>query len=310
VSVWTSRAAWAQALVLAALMCCSSAGVRAQSLEGVDYETAVNLALNANAAHDYKTARMYMEHAHALYPSARTLRGLGIIAYGEGDRIGALRRLEAALAEQTKPLPESMRASVVKLLVDVYGELGRYEVDAPAESALSVDAAPVERDAQGRVLLTRGKHELALGTGADVRKLEVTIMGGELGRLRFPEANQRAAQPSLKVQTALTAPSSRPSRVDQGAQSRRRNPLALGQAQRRRWLLAYAKGPSVRAAPRGRAQSRRLGHGPRRWRDARGGGYVVVEASGRVESSGDCGAGSPESLAPLTLPLLSLASLH
>ena len=212
-------------------LCLVTHGAHAQSLEGVDYESAVERALSANAAHDYATAKRYMEHAHALEPSARTLRGLGIIAYGEGDKVGALRRFEAALAEQTKPLPESLRASVAKLLVEVYAQLGRYELESAPDAQLSVDDRPAERDAQGRVLLTRGTHKLSLREGASVRTLDVRIMGGELGRLRFPDA---APGPASALTASRPGPrprlASKPSQRDAQPSVRRRNPLAIGLA--------------------------------------------------------------------------------
>lgn len=45
------------------------------------YQTALERSLAAHAAGDQAVARVFMEQAHALEPSARTLRGLGVIAY-------------------------------------------------------------------------------------------------------------------------------------------------------------------------------------------------------------------------------------
>jgi hypothetical protein len=224
VSGRTSYLAWALAW-----LCLCAASARAQDIESVDYETAVNRALSANADRDFVTAKRYMEHAHALEPSARTLRGLGIIAYGEGNAIMALRRFEAALAEQTKPLPESLRAGVAKLLIDVYALLGRYDVPVPAEAQLTVDARPPERDAQGRVLLKPGTHTLALMEGDTVRTLRVVTAGGELTRLTFPSAaaatadapGPPAAQPSSPVERKDSLPREAP---------RQRNPVAISLA--------------------------------------------------------------------------------
>ncbi|HEY6878349.1 MAG TPA: hypothetical protein VI299_10050, partial [Polyangiales bacterium] len=52
-----------------------------------EYDAALDAALDAHERGDLTSARMSMERAHALLPSARTLRGLAIIAHAQGRHV-------------------------------------------------------------------------------------------------------------------------------------------------------------------------------------------------------------------------------
>lgn len=54
------------------------------------YQRALERALTAHAAGDFTEARTAMEEAHALEPSARTHRGLGVVAHAEGRYVAAV----------------------------------------------------------------------------------------------------------------------------------------------------------------------------------------------------------------------------
>ena len=92
-----------------------------------EYEVALSEALEAHARGDYGQARIFMERAHSLDPSARTLRGLGIVAFAQGRHPEAIRFLDASLASHVKPLPPELTSGVVELLTHAWGQVGRYE---------------------------------------------------------------------------------------------------------------------------------------------------------------------------------------
>src|SRR6187402_1312763 len=89
--------------LLLLLVCCVSREALAQadappSAPSAEYESALGQALDAHARGDSDTARVFMERAHRLQPSARTLRGLGTIALAQGRFAEAIQYLEQALA--------------------------------------------------------------------------------------------------------------------------------------------------------------------------------------------------------------------
>ncbi len=174
----------------------------AESPPGGPYEQAISESLAAHEAGDFARAQRSMEQAHALVPSARTLRGLGIIAHSSGDYVSAVQRLEAALAERTRPLDASLRASVERLLEDSRAHVGRYVLSVePQDADLTVDGAPATRDGACNVLLSRGQHELLLrAPGRLDERRTITTRGGELqtlhAHLAAPEPGPPAATPS------------------------------------------------------------------------------------------------------------------
>src|SRR5262245_10239697 len=90
------------ALALMLVLCGASREVSGQAAVPVkpsnpEYETALTQALEAHARGDDEHARVFMERAHELQPSARTLRGLGTIAASQGRVLDAIRYLERAL---------------------------------------------------------------------------------------------------------------------------------------------------------------------------------------------------------------------
>lgn len=79
----------------------------------------VERALQLRRAGELAAARSALSEAHALYPNARTLRGLGVIAADLGDYEDARARLEAALTSQERPLRGALRDVTVQMLEQV-----------------------------------------------------------------------------------------------------------------------------------------------------------------------------------------------
>lgn len=81
-----------------------------------DYDALLNQAITASADKRYLEARELFARAHALSPTARTHRALGVVAVALTDYTTAKRELEAALAAQTLPLTEEQRNEVSHIL--------------------------------------------------------------------------------------------------------------------------------------------------------------------------------------------------
>lgn len=124
-----------------------------------EYEIVLAQSLEAHARGDYEAARVAMERAHAIEPSARTLRGLGIVAFAQGKHLSAIRYLDGSLASEVKPLPSDLRASVQELLTNAWAQVGRYEVVIdPASGDFLIDGAEPDFYAPSVVVLVPGPH--------------------------------------------------------------------------------------------------------------------------------------------------------
>ena len=122
-----------------------------------NFEQLVSEGLAAYQAGQYVEARASFERAHALSPSARTLRVLGMTAV-ELRRFTAARiELEAALADTRQPLSPSQRAEVTQMLTWLGSTLSKVRVLVqPQDARMFVDGQPAESP----LLLEPGTHEL------------------------------------------------------------------------------------------------------------------------------------------------------
>jgi hypothetical protein len=126
-----------------------------------EYEEALSAALTAHARGDYEAARLFMERAHLLEPSARTLRGLGIVAFSQGSYLAAIRHLDAALAAKVRPLSTELRQAVEDLLAQAWANMGRLRVHIePPGSDFTIDGGAPDFYAPNTLALTPGVHTL------------------------------------------------------------------------------------------------------------------------------------------------------
>ena len=171
-----------------------------------EYEVALSEALAAHARGDYAQAHIFMEKAHALSPSARTLRGLGIVAFAQGRHQEAIRHLDAALASREKALTPELRASVEELLTHAWGQVGRYEILVdPATGDFMIDGHPPELYAPNVVVLRPGNHLLTVRAPARAPyELSLVVKPGEQRVLHIV----LAVPPAPIVVAAAESPSS------------------------------------------------------------------------------------------------------
>lgn len=199
-----------------------------------EYEAALSEALAAHARGDYGQARIFMERAHTLEPSARTLRGLGIVAFAQGRHLDCIRYLDASLASSEKPLPQDLRSSVEELLSHAWGQVGRVRISVdPSSARFLVDQREPEFYAPGEVVLTPGRHSIQVSAPerADYA-LSLDVKGGDARVLQLVLAQPPAS--TIIERYALTP-------VEE------RGPAAITKGQRLE-RLAWASGATLIAS--------------------------------------------------------------
>jgi tetratricopeptide (TPR) repeat protein len=177
------------ALLLLALA--ASGGTQAQTPEhsaSATYRDTVEMATEEFNLGNYTEARALFEKAHALSPSARTLRGLGLAEFELRNYPRAVEHLEAALATEVKALAGEVRESTVALLHRAEGYTGRVMLGVePASAQVSLNGQPLEH----------GRDDLVLSVGDHVFEFSAT---GYASQRRTVHVASRA---STKLQVAL-----------------------------------------------------------------------------------------------------------
>jgi hypothetical protein len=188
----------------------------AQEPDAAAYTEAIGEAVGHYSGGRWREAQIAFARAHALQPSARTYRGLGLSAFYLEDFAAAREAFEQALTDTRRPLAEDQRHEVADLLRACASNTGRFEVRVdPPSARVEIDGAVTEQ----RVLfLARGKHALAANADGYSPRLELlTVMGGEERSVDFA---------LTAVQRSELAPPARapdgvnePSRASVGARS-------------------------------------------------------------------------------------------
>ena len=125
------------------------------------------------------------ERAHALRPSARTLRGIGLVHFARGDYVAAASTLKQALDDPRRPLDPEQRAEAASMRERAIGFTAFVDLDvSPADVRVLDNGAPRVPEG-GAVCLNPGRHQLLFsreGYQESVRVVEVR--SGERLRLR------------------------------------------------------------------------------------------------------------------------------
>jgi hypothetical protein len=167
------------ALSCAACLVCWSDSARAEGADAPDYRALVSEALAEFDSGHFAEARALFLHAHAINPSARTLRGLGLSSFELREYRASIEYLEQALASQINPLQGELRTGTEQILRRAYAFVGRFTPRLePAHARLRIDGVPL--GSVPSVLLDIGMHVVAAdaqGYLSETRNLQV--MGGE-----------------------------------------------------------------------------------------------------------------------------------
>lgn len=172
--------------------------------ESAQYRDLVEHALVEYQAKHYPEARALFAQAHKLAPSARTLRGLGLVAYELRAYGESLEYLRAALASTVKPLDPALRTETVRLVERASAFVATLELTlVPADTTVSVDGHPLDT-ATGVLTLNLGQHALRFAAaGFKSEKRTLAVRGGEHEAWRIelqpdPLAIARSSAPTIK----------------------------------------------------------------------------------------------------------------
>ncbi|HJL03008.1 MAG TPA: PEGA domain-containing protein [Polyangiaceae bacterium LLY-WYZ-15_(1-7)] len=132
--------------------------------EDATYWHLVRAAIRESSAQRYDEALALFRRAHAIRPSARTLRGLGMVHYARADYVDAVDRLERALADTRRPLNAEEREEARLLIAEARAYVARVRVfPRPIAAVVRVDG--VRSDARGPVRdipVNPGRHQLVV----------------------------------------------------------------------------------------------------------------------------------------------------
>ena len=171
------------------------------------YRALVNRAVEAHQAGNFAVARGLFEQAHALYPNARTFRGLGVVALEMHTYVEAETLLVQALESNVRPLDSELRASSQELLERARSFLGRVQlVVSPEETEAALDGRTLAL-LGAPLLLEHGEHIFdfrAQGFLPQQRPLQV-LAGDELllHVVLTPQPAVRDAQPRVSSERGI-----------------------------------------------------------------------------------------------------------
>ena len=151
------------------------------------YEPMIEEALQAYEAGRFAEARSMFKRAHALNPTARTLRGIGMCSFNLGDYVDAVFQLEQAVAETRKPLTEEQQARARDLVVLANARVGRFRLRlTPPEAVLLVDGNPATLLDATDLIVEAGNHEIeARAPGYVSAHSTLRVEGGDRTTLVF-----------------------------------------------------------------------------------------------------------------------------
>jgi tetratricopeptide (TPR) repeat protein len=211
------RRALALALLLAVWSALgASASAQTRSKDPPGYADAVKQGLTELEAGNYPEAREEFLRAHELFPNARTLRGLGMVEFELRNYAECVRRLEAALASEVKPLDANLRMETEALLERARRYLGELvlEVD-PDTARVVIDGNAIEPAQRQRLLLEVGNHALEVhAPGYLSDKRSIRIQGSIKTELRVNLELPPAEEPTPLAAAAPLAPTSAPQRSE------------------------------------------------------------------------------------------------
>jgi hypothetical protein len=178
------------------------------------YRALVDEAVTEHRAGHFGEARALFTRAHALYPNARTLKGLGMAEFELRNYRESAQYLEASLASTVKPLTPELRSETEQLLARAQGFLGKVRVlVSPSTTQITVDGVVAPFGADGSVLLAAGDHVLeATAAGHESSRQTIKINGGDDQTVTFQLTPSAAVPPPAAAMpvVATTLPAETP----------------------------------------------------------------------------------------------------
>jgi hypothetical protein len=190
--------------------CVFASGAAAQSVKPPanmkQYHALVRQAVEQYERDNYDEAMVLFTEAHRLFPNARTLRGLGMVAYTMRDYVQAIPYLEGAIASRVKPLDPSLIVEAQATIQRARSFIGVLRVVlAPADAQLRVNGAAATLGKDGTLMLNSGAYEIeARAPGFQTSTRLVRIEPGS--SLEVDLTLLRDATPNVALSPAAPAP--------------------------------------------------------------------------------------------------------
>lgn len=196
-----------------ALAAGAASAARAQARSAQDespaYRSAIAGAVEEFDLNHFSEAREQFVRAHALFPNARTLRGLGLCDFELRRYVSAVGYLRDALDSNVKRLEGGLRSATESILQRAESYVGtvRFELE-PKDASVAIDGVNVEPNAAGNVLIEVGDHALVVRAaghvterrslqvhGGQTQTFEVQLASVELGPEHVAAASAAPAEP-------------------------------------------------------------------------------------------------------------------
>ncbi len=153
--------------------------------EPPEYRAMVAEALAEYEAGHFEESRTLMRQAHAIFPNARTMRGLGMVAFELRGYAESVQWLEQALASRARPLEGELQAQTQALLERARSFTGRLIIAlTPTTARLLVDGREIAPPDRTSLLLAVGEHALEAHAESYLPERRVVrVVGGEVQSL-------------------------------------------------------------------------------------------------------------------------------
>jgi tetratricopeptide (TPR) repeat protein len=156
-------------------------------LEPPAYRGLIDEAMLEWSAKNYDEALALFLRAHALFPSARSHRGIAMTEFELRNYPACIAQIEAALRSNVRPLDIKLRLDAERLLARAQAFVGRLVVTTtPRASELRLDGQPLSDEDRAResIVVKLGEHTIeALVADFEPEKRVVRVRGGEFERL-------------------------------------------------------------------------------------------------------------------------------
>jgi hypothetical protein len=192
-------------LVLAGLWMSVGAAKAEETAEQSAYRETIAEALEEYKAQNYLEAHALFTRAHALWPSARTFRGLGVVSFELHRYSESVSALEQALASDRKPLDPSMRADTQRLLSRAWSFVARLTLSVePPDAVVAIDSLEAKQLSREPVLLDLGPHQLEFRAPGHVpERRAYVVAGGESATWKISLKRVGAPAPVAKRSAPL-----------------------------------------------------------------------------------------------------------
>ncbi len=164
-------------LVLSAMLATAPAAQAQEPPDG--YREIIAAAVEEFAEGRWAEAAAIFERAHALFPNARTLRGMGMCAFEMRQYPEAIRFLDEALRESRRELTSAQRDETQELLGRARGFVGSFRLlTEPPGADLRIDGEVPRRGPEGHVMLGGGEHVLTVSASGYLPLGRRLLVGG------------------------------------------------------------------------------------------------------------------------------------